>query len=272
MRSRLGEAVGDHLVRFTVWALIARSRRGTRLTTVKVAGARRSGHHALLEWMANGLEVQPVHWRDLYPYIRLSQSGRTLHINDANHHSTANIARVLWRRRRHLDQVENLIVSYEDCDLSSTEVDLIVPGPATHNVYVRRSTLNLVASRLRYGSADRGGSEWTPVDEELLLQLRANTATPHGWTAVNFDAWTTPEHRTQLATIINLRADIAPGMSSFGGGSSYTKMTEIPTSDSLRQRYRLIEWPRPIIDLLMQDDHRSLLTDDEVAYLRQVGV
>lgn len=260
---------------FFLWVgtrLIGRRVPGGRVS-VKIAGAQRSGHHAVLHWIANALEGEKTEWIELDRYLFVSTTLRSLHINHVNHVQPWETPHTLRRMARSLPQVENLLLNYEDVGIHEPDCDRVVGRRATLSLYVKRSTLNLVASRLVL-RAKNGTGNWDNArcDESFFLQLLANGRPTPGWRTVDFDAWVnnTDGYRTALAEELGLTVDILPTVTGFGGGSSFTGVSQTPHPDALVQRFRQIDWPHEVVDLLLEERFRPLLSDEDVEFLRGI--
>lgn len=256
------------LASFPVQGNIARARSlGQR--TIIVVGARRSGHHAILLWLANAVEEQDLSWHELKPnQLLLSHSGQTLHLNNFNptRHAADYVSCLKFLRQ--IRRARNLIVNFEDVDASEVDrLSWIAPG-ADLKILVTRSTLNLVASRLEKVRKNQNPAGFV-VDERFLGLLMSQRTPPPDWVTVHFDAWIEDHdgYRAAIAEQCAVRGDFEPALSPFGKGSSFTGVSEKPTVASLTHRYLQVTWPDDVVDLLLRDKYSVLLTATERDFL-----
>lgn len=274
-RSSLLNRVASGGVNFLATALVARKIEAAQAggqVSVVVVGARRSGHHAVLHWLANSLESDAVSWSDLRPdRVSTTATGRTIHLNNVvlPRRSTDNAvyARFLGPIRR----AAHLVVNFEDVDPAAVDRSSWPVREPDLKVVVTRSTLNLVASRLERarGRADSVGYR---VDEQLLDTLQACANPPRGWIVVNFDSWliNEDEYRARILKECGLHHDIDPTVSPFGRGSSFVGVSETPTAPALMSRFQHITWPTHVVDLLLCEGFVGLLTAGDVDFLRSL--
>lgn len=238
--------------------------------SIVVVGARRSGHHAIILWLANCLENDEVQWKHLLGGRHLvSQSGQTFHINDWNVARRWSGNSELFLFHRLIRNAKFLVINYEDQDPARLDSHSRFPRNPHLKILVTRSTLNLVASRLSI-SAVRPASGPCPVDEPFLEVLMSYREVPPDWVVINFDAWLRDEegYRSRVANRFGLHAGAHPSIvSHFGGGSSFTGTDGIPSMSELTHRYTQISWPDHVVSMLLQDRFSSLLTNEERTFL-----
>ena len=232
---------------------------------VTVAGSRRGGNHAVVNWLIAALESD-----------RAGSQGPVQHLNNlpigrrGRYHASA-----LGRLRR--EGVGDLVINYEDVDLRHiTDRTRLVnrPGP---QFLVVRSLLNQIASRQAWRSHrdPATANAVMPIDEAWLVREAGNRlATPRGWTVLPFDEWLV-DARLRSRTLAEIGLPDVPIPSEtahHGGGSSFTGVAAAPAPDALRERYHQIDWPPDLVRLLLERADRRLLTAAEVAFLEiQLG-
>ena len=176
-----------------------------------VAGCRRSGNHALVDWVANALEERQVDLlRDpTYGHFNSTVSMRTVFINEMNNMTGNQYFRMFLSKRRDLMRCEFLIISLEDALQSTSYTSWRIPR-TYRRIAVHRSTLNVVASRLAKINlnAHQGWSEvGMNVDEAFLRVLREIQVAPNqGWHLWEFDRWVARDlpYRAEFLAALNL--------------------------------------------------------------------
>lgn len=258
-----------------VWGAIGRADLDHRIV---VTGMRRSGNHAVINWLANSIEGEQVEFA--YPppgRIGVTPSGRVAHINDlplrrdGDHHFDAAAARIDLLRG-----ASSIVLSLEDHRIGESFERRLALPEGTRRVHVRRSTLNLLASRIEglrraeHRGNSRSGLE---ITQHLLDSMQHNrTSLPDAWTVIDFDRWLTEgtAHRGAVLADLDLTVDIDPAMSLHGDGSSFTARNRVPTPEELTSRWAAIEWPNRIVELLLRPRNFGLLNETEVEFLLEV--
>jgi hypothetical protein len=247
-----------------------------------VAGMRRSGNHAVIGWLANALQAEsdPL----TYEWLSFGQteSGNTVHLNDISLFPSP----PRWKRRTvqdlrgHLSALKSakrLIISIEDVGCQTLD-DLGVPvGGTWTRVLVKRSVLDLLASRLAYtkSTLEQGGSapQGMRINQDLLDRIAGDlTAAANGWNVIDFDRWSTGDsaYRADVLGGLGLSVDIDPAVSVHGDGSSFTGLSIQPKSLDLLSRWKLVEWPDDLLDLLALERNRAIMTEVELDHLRDL--
>lgn len=246
-----------------------------------IAGLRRSGNHAVITWLANALAEQSVDLHELDVNIRVSPSGAIVHLNDLKPHRHHPDYTVFARHTDTIRSADHLLLSYEDELLSTVDsVDPLHRHPG-HRLHVTRSTLNLLASRLagstrsRRSHADAVNLE---IDERRLDAMLANRAIAQNpsanptndWIEVSFDRWLVdPDERRRLLQRLGLHVDLAPSISTYGLGSSFTGTERVPETRELLHRWEQVDWPAPLVERLLEPRHHPLFTATELQFLTE---
>ena len=256
-------------------------------SAILVAGMRRSGNHATIGWLANAYESAPTPLDYEWGGFGVSGTGVTVHLNDIRlHYRNQPIRLTEIRRQREklssLGGARRLILSVEDVTRREVDSSPLFDGRVDIRVHVHRSVLNLLASRLALiGTFDaKWGPQWRrwsppiiPMDQGFLDRISEDmTAAPDGWVVIDFDRWSTgePAYRAALLERFGLSADIAPPVTGHGGGSSFTGTSVRPESGDLLSRWKDVEWPDELLDLLALDRNRAILTETESEQLQQL--
>lgn len=236
---------------------------------------RRSGNHALIGWLVNALEHQQtelIGGGGTDYWVSSVNSGRVLFLNEINWLSASGYLHLLWRNRGALRTAKAVIISTEDVDLSYSDCWRL-PRQA-EKIVVRRSTLNIIASRLRHAvdTARLGkGRGDMIIDrqffEKLLTLARSD---PSEWIIWDYDRWLAAEgtYRSDVLARLGLSFDHHPHMPREGGGSSFSGRDEIPTPEQASGRWKKIEWPDRVLNLLRDPKYSVLLTEDEERFVR----
>lgn len=207
-----------------------------------VYGMRRAGNHACVGWLINALEGDAVTLIEspLIKNFNYSSSGKTFFINDVSTLDNRSYLKHLYRDLKPVRQARFIIISAEDMD-ASYGGSWRIPG-RSEAILVRRSTLNLVASRfqnLNRRAREGLGARMQSMGPRFFATLRANLASPRGsiW---YFERWhdDVPWRRRFLANL-GLEHDILPPM--VGLGSSFSESRALPGADLLSQRFTMVE-------------------------------
>lgn len=116
---------------------------------VVISAMRRSGHHAVTNWLLNAFEGSTM-VLDQVRAITTSPSGKTVFINDlqANDYYEKHID--LTDNERTIRQAHTIVMSNEDADISRFNSWKFAIREPDLKIYIYRSTLNLIASRLSH--------------------------------------------------------------------------------------------------------------------------
>ena len=244
---------------------------------ILVTGMRRAGNHAVIGWLANAYESASTQIDYDWVGVGVSGTGITVHLNDVplGEKDKRRKRNILRSQREILLAVENprrLILSAEDVTRREVESSALLDGRIDARIHVSRSMLNLLASRLALIAKDPSGpnAALLPMDQALLDRVADDLSSPtDGWVTIDFDRWTAGEasYRAAVLRQLDLSVDIAPSVSLHGGGSSFTGTGAPPESGDLHSRWKLVEWPDDLIDLLELERNRSMLTEIELDHL-----
>ena len=237
--------------------------------SIVVVGARRSGHHAVISWLANSLEAQQVEWNRVGAsqcFIGISR--RSVHLNAWRLDRDNSASWQTFRSRHLLRSADFLFVNYEDVDPLTLDRHIWFPNRSDLKVAVRRSTLNLAASRLKM-SEERANRSFL-VDEPFLDVLLGYRRDLPDWLVIDFDRWLRNEdgYRTSIAERAGITSGDDPHLSVHGDGSSFTGRNGLPELSELTNRFTQVEWPEHVVKLLLDEKYSTLLTGEERDFLQ----
>lgn len=237
--------------------------RGRRLFFV--CGMSRSGNHAFVNWLANALEGRETDYRKVEGNTFLYDFGsdRTLFLNNVRIRATRHYLETLWRRRGRIRACNALILSAEN--VSPDYRDWRVP-PRAEKIFIRRSLLNLVASRLKglkKRAADGVGDGQLTIDRALFRTL-SRWEEADGFLTWSYDRWQeSPSYREKFLGRLGLDEDIMPRMGSVGSSSFEEEGT--PGADRALKRYEQVTFPPRVVELLGR--HARLLSPEEKRFM-----
>lgn len=240
---------------------------------VVVVGMRRSGNHAVIGWLTNGLKGSGAALGyTAGGFIGSTSAGRVCHLNDLSVAPSARAhLRVIWHWRRLL-RADYVIASFEDVAIDPK----ISRHPCAHaaqtHVVVRRSTINLVASRLKARESFRSAvaaERQMPLDERFVGALVSHIdGVPAGWTVVDFDEFIgSAAYRATLVDELELKIDLLPGITEHGGGSSFSGRGKVPLPEELTARAEMVSMSPAVCELLLNHADSLHLGTAEVALL-----
>lgn len=234
-----------------------------------VTGLRRSGNHAFISWLINSLEDEPTEIikDNQYRHFHTTANSRTIFFNEVNEITTIVFFRIIFERFASIRNCKNIIISTEDCSADYTSFKIPRYDEA---IFVKRSLLNMVASRIQYllkRANDGRSNYWNAIDEEVLNKLLSlhNSDIYHKW---DFENWlTSKNYRNSFLIKLGLDKASIPEVSKFGGGSSFTGTMEKPNVSDLTNRFKQIKFSNKIISYLKEDKYKNLLDEHEINFL-----
>lgn len=234
-----------------------------------VTGMRRSGNHAFVRWLTNALEGEKTEL-DLYPgrftHFLYSESKRTLFFDEVNELSWRSYLSTLWHNRKMIGDSEFIIISTEDCGANYD--DWRIPD-FDYAIYVKRTILNVIASRLRkLKSGAEKGWVWAGfnIGKGFFEKLRSWSNTSCQFHTWDYEKWArSKNYRLEFLESINLEVDLKPSISIVG--SSFSRDKRIPEKLEVLNRYKQIAFSNNTIDQLRE--YKDLLSDSELKYLEK---
>jgi hypothetical protein len=264
------------------------------VNVIIVGAMMRSGHHAVISWIMNGLEGREVEFvndgRSKSPTggatpngsPRLSQvvrydGGSIIHINDVPARWTHE-RKSFWRWMPSHDDLKNcryLIISYEDVNLSKAFPKWQLHRRPHRRIYVQRQLANNVASRVQgnISFVQKGVRSFFHTDGQYFDTFMANSMLPEdSWMTIDFDQWASGDakYRNSLIEALGLKADVQPGMSRFGGGSSFTGTSSVPTPEQVTNRWRNTQWHPRLVKTMLASRAAALLTEEQTKWFQDI--
>jgi hypothetical protein len=207
-----------------------------------VYGMRRAGNHACVGWLANALEGEAVTLTESQRVnnFNYSNTGKTFFINDISTIQSRKYLKSLYEDLGKIRRAQFIIISAEDKDAAYGD-EWRVPA-RREMVFVRRGTLNLMASRfqnLNRRAREGLGASMQSMKAKFFATLQANIASPRG-SVWDFEPWHDDgEWRKAFLSKLGLEHDILP--STVGLGSSFSSDRQVVPQDKVGQRFTMVE-------------------------------
>lgn len=235
---------------------------------IVVSGLRRSGNHACIAWLANAYVGERSQSQN-QGKINVWNEGNFLHLNEVNWPDHFQFPILLQHAASWLKKAKVVLISIED--EMSIDGDMWTP-PGSIQIYVRRRTLDLIASRITYNCkcAQQGIDKGDMMIDENMFRMQRSLISMSEQDVLlwNYDAWVqSAEWRMAFLRKLGLEVDLAPEMSRYGGGSSFVGQDKsaLARLDSVT-RWESVQWPKRVVDLL--SENTDLLDEEELAFFR----
>jgi len=233
-----------------------------------VNGLRRSGNHAFINWFVNALENQDVEFINLSQHLDLSKSKQTLFFNEANYLGDFWFVGQVRTHSLEIKQARNIIISLED--YIPNKFDSFIPGNSI-KIAIRRTVINIISSRITRAISqaeiglDRGDMA---INHYFIKYLEWLNNKESNWLIWDFDFWVKDENNYNKNFLKNfgLTYDLKPKISNKGDGSSFTQQSLTPNASELANRWKMVELPKRVLELLNSNQH--VLNDDEKEIIR----
>ena len=212
-------------------------------------GLRRSGNHAILEWLIQNLGGPRN--RNVIKETRIIQCGRAVYINEANtypSHDAVNLDYYFCK-----NTFENVIVSYEDVPTNYT----LFNTENTQQIVILRDIFNLFASRHKRAKKFPGNEHMQNnvmrIDEKAIEVWKQHANSDA--LIIIFERWIeSKEYRDSICKQLGIpNHDITDTVTEFGDGSSFTGQKR-PTIEELKSRSKMVDLPQKVIDKLYHPD------------------
>ena len=220
-----------------------------------IYGLRRSGNHAILEWMIKNFSQKDQ--RHVIKH-RLITSGNSCYLNAINEYIQSrdlfidyNFAKITYK---------NLLISYEDIpETMNTEYTL-----GFNKIVILRDILNVIASRYkRMIDLDPKSLDYRlmKIDENLFNCWKSHaSAFKKNVLIIKFEDWlSSKEQRDKIANSLGCKnIDCVSTIPFHGGGSSFSKMEKIPSAKDLQSRSEQVQLPSEILERIQKSDISNL--------------
>lgn len=218
-------------------------------------GIRRSGNHACIYWVANarlGMNVKPM---QLSHYLFYCFSENCVFINSYAQESAIVMLLHVWKNRKFIRRCKILFLSIED-ESSELIHFLNARSYAFRHIGITRSLPNVLASRLQKQRREsmKPGDGIAKNFEVTLRVLNLFFKAREAETVWMYDDWVSNSSwRREFLSYMNLKADIMPGVTPQGGGSSFETKE---MNDAQNERFKLIECPTELHSILVENRNR----------------
>jgi hypothetical protein len=237
-----------------------------------IVGMKRSGHHAVVQWVVNGLSGSHTPLTDdnssTLSHVHISTDESIVWINNIPKQRAAPDFSRMYDKRGIIRSCKVLLISYEDLPASEAITTWALHRSPDQCIYVNRNLANLVSSRVHrlVLRARAGINSPGPCDQRFFdVVAMNNDLSTNRWITVDFDAWAigNSSYRTQLMAQLGLIADISAPVTSFGGGSSFSGHSTTPSGSDLTTRWRTHDWDTELVARMMASAASSTLTDEQ---------
>jgi hypothetical protein len=190
------------------------------MKVVQLYGLRRSGTHAVINWLRYNFSTQEE-------TIRVGFLNNLIELREKFQPSYE------WS----LENCDVLLTTYEDTNL---KIDLV--GVDSHKIVLIRDIYNLAASRLKRGSDDM------KIDENFVDLWLQYSSSPNLFKYEDF--LLNKDKRDELCERLGVEnLDYTDGVMLYGRGSSFVGV-KLDTKENYLNRYKMVEFPEKVSKLL----------------------
>lgn len=221
-----------------------------------ICGMRRSGNHALISWLIDALESKNNVEMKKEREIWISDSGRTIHLNEANFLTPLHLIDILRKNKKAIKKSKYFIITLED--YIPKRFDLLIPKSSIR-IKVSRNLLNIISSRLKRMNdqakigLDRGDMA---INKNLLSCAKWIHEDSNGnWIKWSYEKWLCySSYRASFLEELKLTYDSQIRASAnFGGGSSFSNFELGKPQNNPLKRWENIDFPDRVIMLLFNE-------------------
>jgi hypothetical protein len=218
------------------------------MATYEFYGLRRSGNHAILEWLIQNMGGPGT--RNVVKPKRVIQCGDSAYLNECNTYgSHAEVNRDISFCQ---SAFNNLIVAYEDVPTSYS----LTNTHDSQKIVILRDIFNLFSSRYKKVVSQSGIDYYKsamPIDEVVVNKWKQHANSDA--IIIIFEKWIeSKDYRDSICERLGIpNHDITDTMTNFGGGSSFTGQKK-PTIEELKSRSKIVNLPQEVIDRLNHPD------------------
>lgn len=208
-------------------------------------GLRRSGNHAVLEWLTINLGKSKE--REVKKPSRIISYGDSCYMNEVNTYNKDDIKKDIEYCK---EEFKNMIISYEDLtpDFNIQDTEKF------KKIAIIRDIENLFASRYkRWLDTKVRGMQ---IDEDIIKKWKIiSDCEKDEVLLIKFENWVIDkEYRDLICKELNIEnLDITDKITGFGNGSSFSGR-RLPSSEELNSRKNQIELPTDVKERLISED------------------
>lgn len=206
-------------------------------------GLRRSGNHAILEWllynMGNGKD-RFCH-RKHYDSEKVISRGNSFYFNDVSRYSS-HIQLCYDVIEAHQMGCNTMLVTYEDKPISYKLI------PSKKDIVIIRDIVNVLASRIKNSNPNNLSD--MRVDQGIV-DLWKEHASNQDCIKILYESWlTSKSYRDSICEHLNIfNLDNTNEVYSFGGGSSFVG-ERLDSKENLLNRYKDVDFPNEINEMI----------------------
>ena len=224
-------------------------------------GMRRSGNHAVINWLMKCLDNGRHESREISR--RLTVRGDCCHLNALNEYKNADKLNEDLKFAR--SNFSNLIISFEDVSPERFSGETWLQSASFVKIILIRDILNLAASRYARSRCSEFARQNNTcnVDSAFvslwLEHVNLVTDNSHDSAGIIFERWLdSKSYRQKVCDRLMIDfAEPDKAVSRHGGGSSFVGMDRVPTSAELKSRKDQIVLPKDAELLLGSKDVRE---------------
>jgi len=223
---------------------------------ISVYGLRRSGNHAIVEWLNKNLGGSPVQNKISSRFLH---SGSSCYLNSVTEYEYSSIFEVNYKFA--MINFPNVIATHEDC-FTSYETRLTKGFP---KIVIIRDILNVVASRYKLlmkrhpDKVDNGNL--CSINENIFqIWIENVLSAKKKCMLVKFEEWVASrQYRDAISAKLKVKnLDVMGQMSFHGGGSSFGNLSSTPSLTDLNNRWKQVDIPSKFIRRIESQDIKSL--------------
>lgn len=208
-------------------------------------GLRRSGNHAILEWLTINLGQSTK--REVVKKNRIISYNNACYMNEVNTYNEIDIKRDIKFCK---ENYNNLITSFEDVTPDFDIEETI----KFKKIAIIRDIENLFASR--YKRWLDTGIKGMEIDEEIIKKWKIiSDCEKNGVLLIKFENWvTSKDYRNNICEKLKIKnLDIIDTITNFGNGSSFSGR-KLPSVEELINRKKQIQLPKETTNRLKSKD------------------
>lgn len=239
-----------------------------------VFGMRRSGNHALINWILSSYVGEPARFSSKIKnsVIKSSTNKKAVLLNSVESISGLFYLKTLLRNILLIRLSKIIIISCEDIPPSFME-NIRIPRNSK-KIFVKRSLLNLVSSRvflLQNKSFDGRGCFGMNVDQPFFNCLQEWEKVNQSILIWNYDKWLqSREFRREFLDRLGLVRDVMPPMSEEGDGSSFSRQNQPDDLYAFTRRHEKLKCSGHLLKILNEPNNLKMFSQEEQAIIKTI--